>query len=364
MTGLTVRELGASYGRRRVLWSVDIELAAGEMLAILGPSGCGKTTLLRSLAGLHRIDRGSIDLNGRLLAQASTVHVAPERRGIGLMPQEGGLFPHLSVGHNIAFGLTKALWSKRFGDRKRRLDRVHELLELVGLQDAIDSRPSELSGGQQQRVALARALAPEPAAVLMDEPFASLDTALRAGIRQEVRMLLKASGTPALLVTHDRAEAMTTADRVAVMLEGRTVQTGTPEEVYRRPNSPQVGTFVGESILVDAFRTGSQAECVFGVVGAIGAASGRGQILVRPEQLRPIVDPAGRFQVSGTLFAGPHSLVTLAHVDTGYRVTAWVGGTEPVLDGARVRLDVDGPVPFFAAAGSTVCDAIPVSATS
>ncbi|MGA9872822.1 MAG: ABC transporter ATP-binding protein, partial [Rhodococcus sp. (in: high G+C Gram-positive bacteria)] len=174
MNGLTIRDLGASYGRRRVLTAVDLNLAAGEMLAVLGPSGCGKTTLLRSIAGLHPIDNGRIELDGRELARPPAVHVAPEHRHIGLMPQEGGLFPHLSVGDNVGFGLMKALQHRRIGDRAARLRRVHEMLDLVGLADAVNARPNELSGGQQQRIALARALAPAPSVVLMDEPFASL----------------------------------------------------------------------------------------------------------------------------------------------------------------------------------------------
>ncbi len=347
MNGLSARGLAASYGSRAVLTGVDLDLDAGEMLAILGPSGCGKTTLLRSIAGLHRIDRGRVELDDRVLADSPSIHVAPEHRRIGLMPQEGGLFPHLSVGDNIGFGLVKGLPHRRFGDRGRRRSRIAAMLELVGLPDAMNARPSELSGGQQQRVALARALAPEPAVVLMDEPFASLDPGLRVGIRQEVRALLRDTKTPALLVTHDRAEAMTTADRVTVLLGGRTAQTATPEELYRRPNSVDVGTFVGESILMDAVRTGAVADTLLGAMAVVGEGAGHGRVLLRPEQLEPVVDPDGRFRVVETLFAGPHTLVTGRQATTGESVTAWVQGTSSVTVDSTVSFVVDGPVPFF-----------------
>ncbi|MCC8927250.1 MAG: ABC transporter ATP-binding protein [Rhodococcus sp. (in: high G+C Gram-positive bacteria)] len=352
MNGLSVRGLVASYGAREVLSGVDLDLAAGEMLAILGPSGCGKTTLLRSIAGLHRIDRGRVELDERVLAEPASIHIAPEDRKIGLMPQEGGLFPHLSVGENIGFGLVKAFPHKRIADRKQRRARIEAMLELVGLPGATDARPSEMSGGQQQRIALARALAPKPAVILMDEPFASLDPGLRVGIRQEVRALLKESKTPALLVTHDRAEAMTTADRVTVLLGGRAAQTATPEQLYRLPSSIDVGTFVGESILLDADRTGAAAETVLGTIAVVGSAAGRGQVLVRPEQLEPVIDPNGSFHVVATEFAGPYTLVTSRHVVTGDSVTSWVTGSGSIAIGSTVRLVVDGPVPFFGEAAS------------
>ncbi len=356
MSELSVRGLGASYGRREVLFDLDLDLEAGEMLAVLGPSGCGKTTLLRSLAGLHRIDRGSITLAGTVLAAPPSTHVPPEHRRIGLMPQEGGLFPHLSVGENVGFGLVNSLPHKRRGDRARRRSRVEAMLELVGLPDAIDVDPRELSGGQQQRVALARALAPNPSVVLMDEPFASLDAGLRSGLRREVRELLHSSGTPSILVTHDRTEAMTTADRVTVLLDGSTAQTGTPHELYHRPSSEAVGAFVGEAMMVEGLGIGMAAETVFGTIPVTGVASGSGRVLVRPEQLTPIADSDGDFVIVETVFAGPQSLQTLEHLTSGARSTAWVRGTEICEEGERVRVKVSGPVAFFDAVGTGDCD--------
>ena len=222
------------------LRGVDLTVAEGALVAVLGPSGCGKTTLLRAIAGLDRPDRGTIEL-GDLMVDGPSTHVAPEKRRIGLVPQEGALFPHLDVAANLAFGL-------RDRPRSDRARRVGELLELIGLPGYEHRRPHELSGGQQQRVALGRALAPEPVAVLLDEPFSALDAGLRERLRDEISATLRAAGTTAVLVTHDQTEALTMADRVAVMREGRIVQVGTAPEVYHRPDDLWIARFLGEVV--------------------------------------------------------------------------------------------------------------------
>ncbi len=222
MTQLTVTGLDKAFGRHRVLSGLDLDVAEGSLTAILGPSGSGKTTLLRILAGFERADAGTVRI-GAVLADGPGAFLAPERRRIGYVPQEGSLFPHLTVAANVGFGL-----SRRERRRRGRPGRTAELLDAVGLGGLAQRYPYQLSGGQQQRVALARALAIQPEIVLLDEPFASLDAHLRASVRADVQRLLKEAGTTTVLVTHDQDEALSTADRVAVLRDG-------PDRAVRRP---------------------------------------------------------------------------------------------------------------------------------
>jgi len=218
---------------RPVVDDVTLEVRERELLALIGPSGCGKSTLLRLIAGLERPTSGAITLVG-----LDVTDVAPERRRIGLVFQEHALFPHMTVGRNVAFGLRRV-------DRRRRTERVDEMLELVRLPGASRRYPHELSGGEQQRVALARALAPDPAAVLLDEPFANLDASLRDELRADVVAALRERGAAALLVTHDRDEALALGDRVAVMRDGAIVQVDRPEVVWTAPTNEFVAGFLG-----------------------------------------------------------------------------------------------------------------------
>ena len=274
---------------------VDVEVPAGRLTSILGPSGSGKTTLLRVLAGTERADEGSVRVQGLLCDGAGAagagrrVHVAPERRRVGLVPQEGALFPHLDVAGNVGFGLHRMA-------RPQRRARVTELLELVGLAGLEHRRVHELSGGQQQRVALARALAPEPQVVLLDEPFSALDASLRADLRVEVADLLRSTGTTAVLVTHDQAEAMSVADHMAVMRAGRIVQQGAPQELYRRPVDLWVAGFLGEAVVLDGVLIDvrpdgvGRARCVLGDVpvelpDAPQPSLGPVRVFCRPEQI-------------------------------------------------------------------------------
>ncbi len=228
MRPVTVTGLHKSFGPHPVLAGLDLEVPAGSLTAILGPSGSGKTTLLRVLAGFERPDAGLISIGGSPV-DGPGVYVAPERRRIGYVPQEGSLFPHLTVAANVGFGLTA---------RGRRSGTVDAMLTTVGLAGFGRRYPHQLSGGQQQRVALARALAIEPAVVLLDEPFASLDARLRAGVRADVQQIFRRAGTTAVLVTHDQDEALSTADRVAVLRDGKIAQCAPPEALYRRRPTP------------------------------------------------------------------------------------------------------------------------------
>lgn len=228
-----------NFGTTEVLKLVDLEIFEGEIVSLLGPSGCGKTTLLRAIAGFETIDRGMIRIHGREVS-AKGLCVKPELRNIGVVFQDYALFPHLTVSQNIGFGL-EAL------PRGERLSRIDELLASLEMIAHKDKLPKQLSGGQQQRVALARALAPSPKILLLDEPFSSLDPSLREKLKKDVRDILKTLRVTAVFVTHDQAEAFDIADRVALMLDGRIAQVGTPVDLYARPSSQDVANFVGSS---------------------------------------------------------------------------------------------------------------------
>jgi iron(III) transport system ATP-binding protein len=307
--GLEVTGLHKSFGDNAVLVGVDLAVDPGSFAAILGPSGSGKTTLLRLLAGFDRPDAGRVRIGGRTVDDGGT-HVRSEDRRIGYVPQEGGLFPHLTVAANIGFGLPRP-------ERRRALD---GLVDLVGLGGLTDRYPHQLSGGQQQRVALARALAIGPDVVLLDEPFSSLDASLRASVRDDVRRVLTEAGTTALLVTHDQDEALSLADAVAVMRAGRIVQQGSPAELYARPVDPALARFVGDGNLVAGV---AAAGCVTSCFGALpllpevasGFADGQKAIvLVRPEQLTLDAGPGGTGvagRVVRTAFHGHDTIVTV-----------------------------------------------------
>ncbi|ORT57281.1 ABC transporter ATP-binding protein [Streptomyces sp. CB03238] len=338
MNDLRIEALTKAYGPEGdVLRGLDLTVPGGALAAVLGPSGCGKTTLLRIVAGFLRADAGTVTVGGRLLGGPGT-HVPPERRRIGIVPQEGALFPHLSVARNVAFGLTGR-------DRGARRRRTEEMLELVGLAGYGDRMPHELSGGQQQRIALARALAPEPVLVLLDEPFNALDSALRAGVRADVRAALRATGATALLVTHDQQEALSTADLVAVVRGGRVAQCAAPEEVYRRPADPWVAGFVGDAVLVPGSVADGTATTALGPVTVPETAASReGTVLLRPEQLR-LAEPAGapaRGTVVDVRFYGHDAMVTVDVDGLGAPVDVRAAGPVTVRPGEAVGIRVTG----------------------
>ena len=307
---LRLSDIRHAYGPKEVLRGVSLEVAPGEILCLLGPSGDGKTTLLRLVSGLETLQHGLIELDGRRLAEPGRA-VPPEGRNVGFVFQDYALFPHLTVGENVAFGLNRV----PRGDRGWR---VAEALARVGLEAYAESWPHQLSGGQQQRVALARALAPRPAVLLLDEAFASLDARLREKVRDDTLHVLQQAGIPALIVTHDAEEAMFMADRIALMRQGRVVQLGTPEELYLRPAEPFVATFLGEvNRLPGRVRDGLAWT-------AIGPAPGHGlengapcEVLLRPEGLRVLPDPESGVvaEVEASRMLGATTLVHLAVAD-------------------------------------------------
>lgn len=262
---LEVRGLAVDYGRERVVDGVDLAVGGDDarVVALLGPSGCGKSTLLRALAGIEPVAAGTVRFDGADLAG-----LPPHRRGFGLVFQDGQLFPHRTVAGNIAYGLRGPLGRPR-GTRAERADRVEELLALVGLEGLGGRRAGELSGGQAQRVALARALAPRPRLLLLDEPLSSLDRELRDRLAVDIGRILRTTGTPALVVTHDHGEAATLAGRIAVMRAGRIVQEAPPRTLWRYPRDDETARFLGYPVLVDGEARGGTARCALGAVPVV-----------------------------------------------------------------------------------------------
>ncbi|MFE7135102.1 ABC transporter ATP-binding protein [Streptomyces sp. NPDC057638] len=349
MTGLRVTSLTTSYGRgNRVLDGLDLTVPAGELAAVLGPSGCGKTTLLRVVAGFLTPDAGEVTIDGRTVTGPGT-QIAPERRGVGIVAQEGALFPHMTVARNVAFGLIGV-------DRAERRARTGAMLELVGLDGYGERMPHELSGGQQQRVALARALAPRPSLVLLDEPFNALDSALRAGLRSDVRTALRAAGATALLVTHDQEEALSSADLVAVVRDGRVAQCATPHELYTRPVDPWVASFVGEAVELPASVDGDHALTPLGRIPLAPSPAERqgartGTVVLRPEQLVLTPDGTGpRAVVTEIRFHGHDAVVLLTTPELPTPVTARIQGPLTARPGTETGIRVTGTATFHPAA--------------
>jgi iron(III) transport system ATP-binding protein len=337
LTGVT-----ASHQRHPVLHGIDLDVPAGTTTAVLGPSGCGKTTLLRVVAGFLKPDDGQVWLGEDLVAGPGA-WVAPERRGLGYVAQEGNLFPHLDVAANITYGLTRP--------QRRAHARVDELLEIVGLSgDFASRRPDQLSGGQQQRVALARALARRPDVVLLDEPFSALDSELRAATRAAVAAAVAHEKATVVLVTHDQAEALSFADQVAVMHDGRITQVGAPADVYRAPNDRRAAASLGEACFLPGTVRGGVVTCALGALAAPHAAGFTGpcDVLLRPEQIGltdPVPGSPCLAQVTATDYFGHDALVQLrvnGASGTSALVCARTSGDAAPAVGSLVTLVVHG----------------------
>ena len=350
MTSVHVESVTAGYGGDPVLVDLNLAVESSEFVAVLGSSGSGKTTLLRVLAGFIRPSEGSVVFGARTVS-GPHAWVPPEDRHLGIVPQEGALFPHLDVRRNVGFGLDRSRESSR---------RINEVLEMVSMQDFADARPQELSGGQQQRVALARALAPRPDLLLLDEPFSALDASMRVSLRAEVRDLLKILGTTAIMVTHDQAEALSIADKVAVMLDGRLVQMATPAELYQNPADIAVARFVGDAVELPALWNGTDSvDTPLGPVAVRGSSNvGTGAVIavLRPEQLVVVDDGAiddahlggGVGVVSSVSYHGHNSFLQV-RLASGQDIAVRVPGDSPAIAGDRVRILVTGAASIYPA---------------
>ncbi len=331
---LRCRGLGKRYGRVPALTDLSLDVAPGEILALLGPSGCGKTTTLRLIAGLERPDSGWVEIEGRQVASPERF-LPPEDRRVGMVFQHYALFPHLSVAENVAFGLP------RRDSAEARERRVAEMLALVGLGALGGRMPHELSGGQQQRVALARALAPEPALLLLDEPFSNLDARMRTTVREEVREILKRSGSTAIFVTHDQAEALFIGDRIALLNGGHLEQVDTPERIYHRPRTRFVAEFMGHTGFLPARLRGGELETEIGIVPqSLALPEGSEvELLLRPDDLALRPDPAGEARVHRRIFQGMHHLYRV-RLASGRLIDCLAPHTFRLESGDPVRLDL------------------------
>lgn len=346
MTSLEISHLDVSFGPKKVIDDLSLTLREGEIAALLGPSGCGKTTLLRSIAGLIQPSSGTIRFGSQLVGLSSVV-LPPHRRGIGYVPQQGALFPHLTVAKNIAFGLDKKVYSSTEINRI-----VAEMLELISMTGYEESQPSEISGGQQTRVALARALAVKPKMVLLDEPFSALDAQLRGELRSDVVSLLRAAGTTAILVTHDREEALVSADRVVLMRDGKIAQHGTPEDVYEKPASASIAISTGDALVLDGIRysDGSTSYALHPFEG--NSSTGQlGDVVIRPEELQLLREPSDH-TVAGTIsrvdYYGHDAVLEVVLSKDSKKISARIAAPVNFSVGEQVFVEHNGPIRFFA----------------
>lgn len=330
---LELERLSCTYAGQPAVTGLSLRLQPGELGCLLGPSGCGKTTLLRAIAGFHAPDAGTLRLRG-----VDALALPPEKRGLGFVFQDLALFPHLSLADNVGFGLH----AMAAGARR---ERVVQTLALLDLQDLAQRYPHEVSGGQQQRTAVARSLAPRPDLLLLDEPFSSLDADLRGRLRDDLRALLKRLGIAALLVTHDQEEAFAFADTVGVMDAGQLLQWAPGYELYHRPATPFVASFVGEGRFLPArVLAGGRVATALGDLTVTGAlpypVGSQVRVLLRPDDLMPSEDDGFEAEVSAVAFRGAESLHTLRLAD-GTSLTALFPSHQQREPGDRIRVRPD-----------------------
>ena len=333
-SAIQCRDLCKSYKQTRAVCGVQLQVEKGKFIALLGESGCGKTTVLRLMAGFETPDRGEIVIGNRTVSNRS-IHIAPEKRNIGMVFQEYALFPHMNVENNVGYGLPK--------DAQRQ-NRIEEVLELVGLKNLNARMPYELSGGQQQRVAIARALAPEPDLILLDEPFSNLDSSLRNRVRSEVRHILRQAGVTAIFVTHDQEEALSLADKIAIMMNGRIAQTDSPQNLYLRPANREIATFLGEANLLGGDSSGHKVTSEIGELHSETNYSGKVEIMIRPEHISLTLQEKGPGQIVDIEYFGHDQLIDVKLSSGTIIQSRVIGGNGTFGLGKYVSLKVQDPV--------------------
>ena len=327
------RGLTKSFGNVVAVDDFDLDVSTGSLVGLLGPSGCGKTTLLRLIAGFEVPDSGRIEIGSQTVVDRS-IFVPPERRRVGMVFQDYALFPHMNVARNISYGLS---------DDAKRGRRVTEVIDLVGL-GGLDYRyPHELSGGQQQRVALARALAPQPEVILLDEPFSNLDAALRDRVRREMRAILSETETTAVFVTHDQEEALAMSDTVAVMKEGKIIESGTPHDLYLHPTDRWVAEFVGEADFVQGMAANGQVVTEFGTFRSTG--DGPMEVMIRAEDVRVRPASDGEGEIVSLEFYGHDQLIWI-RVASGKLIRSRMPPSPELKIGDRVNIEITSAAQF------------------
>jgi iron(III) transport system ATP-binding protein len=327
-TLIAVDHLNVSFGDTAALDDFSLEVPVGSLVALVGPSGCGKTTALRVIAGFETPSSGTVMIRG-VTVVGHGKEVPPEKRNVGMVFQEYALFPHISVAENVGYGVRGA----------DRVQRVHDVLKLVGLSSYGSRFPHELSGGEQQRVALARALAPGPEVVLLDEPFSNLDAPQRERMRRELRKILKGAGATAIFVTHDQSEALAIADLIAVMRDGMIVQTGRPDDVYEAPDSPWVARFLGDALLLTGTVSDGSVQTVLGSIATHLPVGTAVDVMIRPEWISPHVTDSGEGKVVDREFYGHDQRVEI-ELAGGQKVEALVPTRNRMTVGDRVAIEL------------------------
>lgn len=333
--------LSKHFGKVRALDGLNLEIAQGELVALLGPSGCGKTTALRALAGLQDLDAGSIHVDSK-----DITFVAPNKRNMGMVFQAYSLFPHMSARENVEYGMRMKAHRLTADSRKKK---AADLLDLVGLSTHANHFPHQMSGGQQQRVALARALAIEPKVLLLDEPLSALDAKVRTQLREEIRRIQLEVGTTTLFVTHDQEEALGIADRVGVMRQGILEQIAAPSELYERPLTSFVAEFVGLTNPISATVSAGNAEVLGVQVPVVKGSieSGKGLALIRPEWFQVEASSSANGKIFAVSFLGSTCRLTIDLTD-GTRIRAQVpsSGASNLSIGANVKVTLKS-LPVF-----------------
>jgi iron(III) transport system ATP-binding protein len=337
---LRCRGLVKRFGDTPIVRGVSFSVMPGDILVLVGPSGCGKTSTLRLIAGFERLDSGSIEIEGLVVADDER-HLPPERRRVGMVFQDYAVFPHMTVGQNVGFALGKGQTAR---------ERIAQLLEFVGLPGQESKMPHELSGGEQQRVSLARALSTRPAVLLLDEPFSNLDAALRADMRSEVRSVLKRSGTTAVFVTHDQEEALLLGDQVGVMRDGQLEQIDTPEGIFHRPHTRFVAEFLGETQFLAGRIVPAGIETALGYLPRFTTVDAGidVEVALRPDDVTFAPDESGEARILSRRFTGMAYIYQIG-LPGGTTVHSLQPHVVQVAEGTAVRAGfaVDAAPPVF-----------------